>query len=328
MGNALTLDQVSKTIGRRRIIERLSLEVGEGEIFGFLGPNGAGKTTMIRMIAGLIRLTSGHIQIMGHDIVRDRRRAMANLGAIIENPEMYVFLSGYENLIHFARMSGVVDTKRIDALVDLVRLNHRIHDKVKTYSLGMRQRLGIAQALLHRPKLLVLDEPSNGLDPSGILEMRQLFIKVAREEGVSIFISSHILAEVERIVDRYAVIEQGRLMGIESVKGEDRAYRPTIWHVSDPEKAIALYRTWLESQANQAQELTALDTKTMYFEKIMEKIIRLDDHRIELMLTAADQSRLNRFFVEHGIDVGEIIPKEVTLEERYFQLTQQTLQQG
>lgn len=161
------IKNLSKTIGKKTIIDDISFDVYPGEVYGFLGPNGAGKTTTIRMIVGLISITKGEILINGISIEKDFEKAISYVGGIVENPEMYKFLTGYQNLIHYARMQNV-KKERLDAVIQLAGLENRIHDKVKTYSLGMRQRLGVAQALLHSPKLLILDEPTNGLDPAGI----------------------------------------------------------------------------------------------------------------------------------------------------------------
>lgn len=159
------IKNLSKKIGKKNIINQLSFEVPRGEVFGFLGPNGAGKTTTIRMMVGLMSITEGVVLINGKSIATNFEEAIAHVGAIIENPEMYKYLTGYQNLVHFARMSQRVTRSRIDEVVKLVALENRIHPKVKTYSLGMRQRLGVTQAILHKPSLLILDEPTNGLDP-------------------------------------------------------------------------------------------------------------------------------------------------------------------
>lgn len=163
------LEGVTKKIRGKTIIDNLSFRVRRGEVYGFLGPNGAGKTTTIRMIVGLMSMTSGRIRIEGHDIRTDRAKAMTHVGAVVENPELYKFMSGRKNLLHFARLSGKsISEERIEEIVRLVELENAIDKKVKNYSLGMRQRLGIAQALLHDPSILILDEPTNGLDPAGI----------------------------------------------------------------------------------------------------------------------------------------------------------------
>jgi ABC-2 type transport system ATP-binding protein len=202
---------LTKRIRHKNIVDQISFELFPGEVFGFLGPNGAGKTTTIRMMVGLIGMSDGDVAINGHSIRTSFREAIRHVGAIIENPELYKHLTGMQNLKQFARMVGNIPQSRIDQIVHLVGLTARIHDKVKTYSLGMRQRLGIAQALLHKPAVLILDEPTNGLDPAGIREMRQLVRKLAAEEDIAVMVSSHLLAEMEQLCDRFGVVTEGCL---------------------------------------------------------------------------------------------------------------------
>lgn len=215
---AVQIRNLTKRIGSKTIVDNLSFDIPKGEVFGFLGPNGAGKTTTIRMIVGLISITSGQVLVGGLDVRKNFREAMKHVGCIVENPEMYKFLSGYQNLLHFARMNEDVSKERIHEVVKLVGLENRIHDKVKTYSLGMRQRLGLAQALLHRPDVLILDEPTNGLDPAGIRELRDHLRKLAREEGLAVIVSSHLLSEMELMCDRVAVIQQGKLISVNRIQ--------------------------------------------------------------------------------------------------------------
>jgi ABC-2 type transport system ATP-binding protein len=217
-GNVLQIRQLTKRIGGKTIIDGLSFDVPRGEVFGFLGPNGSGKTTTIRMIVGLMSITEGEILVNGVSVTQRFEEAMRHVGAIVENPEMYKFLTGYQNLIHYARMIPGLTRQRIDEVIRLVGLEQRIHDKVKTYSLGMRQRLGVAQAILHRPALLVLDEPTNGLDPAGIRELRDYLRRLAREEGTSVFVSSHLLSEMELMCDRVAIIQSGKLVDVRSLR--------------------------------------------------------------------------------------------------------------
>lgn len=212
----LSVEHLKKRIGKRWIVQDVSFEVKAGEIFGFLGPNGAGKTTTIRMLVDLIRPTEGHVAICGFDVQKDPERALSLVGSIVENPEVYTYLTGWENLEQFARMMPGIDAARIQEVADLVGLDQRIHDKVRTYSLGMRQRLGIAQALLGRPKLLILDEPTNGLDPKGIKEMRN-FIRLLAKEGLAVFVSSHLLSEIQVLCDRVAIISRGRVLEVGAV---------------------------------------------------------------------------------------------------------------
>ncbi|OAS14855.1 ABC transporter ATP-binding protein [Paenibacillus oryzisoli] len=214
----VSLRGVTKRIGRTTVIDNLTFDVPKGEIFGFLGPNGAGKTTTIRMMVGLMSITQGEIVIKGKNIQNEFEQAIRHVGAIVENPEMYKFLSGYHNLVHYARMVPGVTKERIDEVVKLVRLETRIHDKVKKYSLGMRQRLGVAQALLHRPSLLILDEPTNGLDPAGIRELRDYLRYLTRNEGITVIVSSHLLSEMELMCDRVAILQQGKLVDVKTIQ--------------------------------------------------------------------------------------------------------------
>ncbi|MCK6076451.1 ABC transporter ATP-binding protein [Paenibacillus silvae] len=230
--SVLSVQNLKKRIGRKWIIKDVTFDVKPGEIFGFLGPNGAGKTTTIRMLVDLIKPTEGKISVCGYDVNRDPERALKYVGSIVENPEVYTYLTGWENLEHFARMQPGVDHDRIQEVVNIVRLDQRIHDKVRTYSLGMRQRLGIAQALLGRPRLLILDEPTNGLDPKGIKELR-VFIKQLASEGMAVFVSSHLLSEIQLLCDRVAIISAGRVLAVGGVNEliEDHS-KVAIWHLT------------------------------------------------------------------------------------------------
>lgn len=216
MDTVLKTVNLKKTIGKRIIVSEISLELKSGEIFGFLGPNGAGKTTTIRMIVGLSKITEGDIYIGGCSIRSNFKKAIRDVGCIVENPELYKYMSGLDNLKLFAKLYGI-DRARIDEVVKIVGLENAIKDKVKTYSLGMKQRLGIAQALLHHPKLLILDEPTNGLDPAGIREMRELLRSLAQKEGLTVFISSHILSEMQQMCDRVGIINRGKMITVKTV---------------------------------------------------------------------------------------------------------------
>lgn len=216
------LKNITKIIRGKTLIDNMSLELFPGQITGFLGPNGAGKTTTIRLMTGLMHLTSGTINIEGASIADDYEKAIANVGVIVENPEMYKYMSGYKNLLHFSRMHNGVTKARIDEVINQVGLTKRIHEKVSTYSLGMRQRLGLAQALLHNPKFLILDEPTNGLDPAGIREFRTYLRKIAQENNVSIFVSSHLLSEIELMCDRVVVIQNGKLIDERMIQSDEK----------------------------------------------------------------------------------------------------------
>ncbi|MFF1991101.1 ABC transporter ATP-binding protein [Bacillus mycoides] len=214
MGNVVVkLENVRKKIGKTEIIRGLSFEVQEGEVYGFLGPNGSGKTMTIRMMTGLISMTEGDIIICGHSIRTEREKALEQIGAIVENPELYDYMTGMQNLKQFANMAITpISKERIAEIIKLVDLEHAIHKKVKTYSLGMKQRLGIAQALLHQPKILILDEPTNGLDPAGIRQIRDYLQRLAKEENIAVIVSSHLLSEIELMCDRVVIIKQGEFV--------------------------------------------------------------------------------------------------------------------
>ena len=208
----LSAEGLAKSYGDREVVSDVSFALHRGEVFGFLGPNGAGKTTTIRMLVGLVKPTSGRVVIDGHDLGTDFEAAMRRVGCIVETPDLYKFLTGRENLEHFARMVGDGAAGRIDTLAALVHMDGRLDGLVRTYSLGMRQRVGIAQALLSDPAVLILDEPTNGLDPAGIREMRELVRRLAGEHGLAVFVSSHLLSEVEKMVDRITIVHRGRTL--------------------------------------------------------------------------------------------------------------------
>jgi len=235
----LSVNGVTKTIGHRNIVDGLTFDIHRGEIVGLLGPNGAGKTTTIRMIVGLIEMSRGDVLVQGHSIKRDFVKAIRHIGGIIENPEFYPYMSGYDNLRQYQRMSDGVSITRIMEIVKLVGLQDAIHKKVRAYSLGMRQRLGIAQALLHNPSILILDEPTNGLDPAGIREMRDYLKRIAREEGIAILVSSHLLSEMELMCSRVVVIQEGKLVTERAIgqAGENEELSTVTLRVNDLELA-------------------------------------------------------------------------------------------
>ena len=219
----LKCENLHKSFRKKEILKGVSLEVCNGDILGFIGPNGAGKTTTIKLILGLQKIGSGNVVINGFDIKKDFEKAIAKVGAIIENPDLYMYLSGLDNLKLIAKLYKGIDQKRIDEVIKLVGLENRINDKVSKYSLGMRQRLGVAQAILHKPNLLILDEPTNGLDPEGIKDLRNLLVKLAKEENMGILISSHNLAELESFCNKVCIIKNGVIVetsDLETVKKE------------------------------------------------------------------------------------------------------------
>jgi ABC-2 type transport system ATP-binding protein len=292
----LSVKNLTKVIKKKEIIKGLDFELKEGEVFGFLGPNGAGKTTTIRMIVGLIRPTSGTIQICGHDLNSHFSEAMGNLGCIVENPELYPYLSGWNNLLHFSRMLEGIDEARMNEVIELVGLQERIHDKVKTFSLGMRQRLGIAQALLGRPKLLILDEPTNGLDPAGIREMREFIRFLAKEEGLSVLVSSHLLSEIQLMCDRVAIISKGIIVTTNTVQAL----------LSNREKMV-----WRLLPLDQGKEVLARETE----------IEVGNDGTIATEFNEEKAAGWNRKLVEAGVMVTEMNRKPPVLEELFLELT-------
>jgi ABC-2 type transport system ATP-binding protein len=299
------LQGVTKRIGSKTIIENLSFDVPKGEVFGFLGPNGAGKTTTIRMMVGLMKMTDGEILINGHSIRKQFEHAIRHVGAIVENPEMYKYLSGYHNLVHYARMMTGITSHRIDEVVQLVGLEKRIHDKVKTYSLGMRQRLGVAQALLHKPSLLILDEPTNGLDPAGIRELRDYLRKLSREQGVAVIVSSHLLSEMELMCDRVAIIQNGKLVDVRLLHKEAEpgiASKPTVlFEVSEADRSRAV---------EVAVTLVGPDVTP-----------QVDVAGVSLSATRDDVAKINRALVEAGIPVYGIRIITKSLEDTFLEMT-------
>ncbi|GIQ67624.1 ABC transporter ATP-binding protein [Xylanibacillus composti] len=236
----LKVRDVKKKIKNKWIIQGVSFDIYAGEVFGFLGPNGSGKTTTIRMLVDLIRPTEGTIEVCGKNVQKEHDAALRQIGSIVENPELYPYMTGWENLEHFAGMLPGVSYERIREVVDIVGMGARMHDKVRTYSLGMRQRLGIAQALLGNPRLLILDEPTNGLDPQGIKELRA-FIRQLAESGLSIFISSHLLSEVQMMCDRVAIIRRGAVIAEGSVSELlQEAMNRVQWRLHPRAKAVEL----------------------------------------------------------------------------------------
>lgn len=247
----LKCQDLHKKFGKKEILKGVSLELYQGDILGFIGPNGAGKTTTIKLILGLQSITSGVVSINGYDIEKQFTKAIEKVGAIIENPDLYMYLTGFQNLKLVANMYSGVDRARITEVVKLVRLDNRINDKVSKYSLGMRQRLGVAQAILHKPKLLILDEPTNGLDPEGIKEMRDLLRELAQKEKMAIFISSHNLAEIETLCNKVCIIQNGNVIettDMQKVKETAQIHYHFVVDNSEKVKNILNYPTEIKQK--------------------------------------------------------------------------------
>ena len=217
MKEILKVENVNKLFGQKQVLTNISFSIEEGDILGFIGPNGSGKTTMIKLILGLLKLNSGTITINNYNLQENYEKAIEKVGAIVENPDNYMYLSGYNNLMLTKNLYPNISKKEIDYVVSLVGLENRIHDKVNKYSLGMRQRLGIANALLRQPKLLILDEPTNGLDPLGIKDLRDLLNKL-KEQGIGTLISSHNLSELESFCNKICIIDKGKIIEYSDIK--------------------------------------------------------------------------------------------------------------
>lgn len=299
MESLVQLKNVKKKIGKKEIIKGLTFDVYPGEVFGFLGPNGAGKTTTIRMMMGLMSISEGEIMIAGKNISTEYSEAIQYVGGIVENPEMYKFLTGYQNLIHFARMHKGITKQRIDEVIELVGLQNRIRDKVKTYSLGMRQRLGLAQALLHKPKLLILDEPTNGLDPAGIREIRDYMRKLAREEGLAVIVSSHLLSEMEMMCDRIAIIQQGSIVDVKAIND----------FVSEKETDIHLFSCEPKTEA------------VLVLKEQCGISAEESNDGVEVAIVRSEIPRLVKVLAENNIQIYGIAPMKKTLEDRFLEVT-------
>lgn len=294
----MQLINLKKKISNKEIIKGLDFEIRSGEVFGFLGPNGAGKTTTIRMLVGLISMTEGDVLIEGKSIKTDFKNAIQHVGAIVENPEMYPFLSGWKNLKQYARMVPGITDQRIHETISLVGLEKAIHEKAGRYSLGMRQRLGIAQALLHKPSILILDEPTNGLDPSGIREIRKYIRALAEQENVSVIVSSHLLSEMELLCDRIGVIKNGQLVALEEVK--------------TTENSTALQDVFIEAEPlAQAKE---------YLETQLSTGVRLKGKELILSLQKEEIPSILKKMIGQGFDVYGVNVLQSTLEDKFFNL--------
>ena len=294
----LELKNVSKSFGKRKIIDNLNLEVEEGEIYGFLGPNGSGKTTTIKMILRLINSDSGEIKVNGYDTKKQFEKAMECIGAIVENPDLYKYMSGIDNLKLHARIRNI-DEKRIKEVLKLVELNGREKDKVGKYSLGMKQRLGLALTLLHRPKVLILDEPTNGLDPAGIKKLRDILKEISHKEGVAVFVSSHILSEMQLMCDRVAVLDNGKIVKVEKISETNEEKEETVEiNVKNTEKAVKI----LKEEFN-------LDVK-------------LENNKINITLQTEKLPEVIKKLAVADTEIKSVIPKEHTLEDIFFDATE------
>ena len=309
---ALRISRLNKRLGHRQILHDISLVAYPGEVFGFLGPNGAGKTTTIKIVMGLLSLEEGNISINGIDIKDDFEGAMANVGGIVENPEMYKYLTGMQNLRQYARMREGVTQERINEVVELVKMSNRINDKISKYSLGMRQRLGVAQALLHKPKVLILDEPTNGLDPVGIKELRDILKDLAHKENICVIVSSHLMSEMELMCDRVGIISNGKMIGVHTledmVSAAEAHMSDYVIKVSDAQRAMEMIDLPAESKKLTSEGIEV----SLPTEKCYEMI-----------------SAINEQIISSGIRLYTVSQKEnKKLEDVFIKLTNESMGGG
>src|ERR1700704_4551294 len=292
--------ELTKKYRRRVVVDQLSLMVEGGDIFGFLGQNGAGKSTTIRMVLGLVRPTSGHVRVLGYDMSHQPLPALRRVGAIIDGPAFYENFSGRQNLRMLAAMSGGAERQRIETVLEIVGLRDRAGDRVRVYSHGMRQRLGIAQALLPNPELIILDEPTDGLDPQGVSETRALIRRLRDELGLTVMLSSHLLHEVEQICNRVAIIDEGRLLCQGSV--ED----------------LIAKDSWIKLRVDRTAEAYELLSKDARL------AVSLNGDESLHVKTAEEQiPEGNALLVHQGFRVLELSPQRDSLEQVFLRLTQE-----
>ena len=297
---AIETRNLSKSFGSHRAVDRINLSIDQGEIYGFLGNNGAGKTTTIKMMTGLISPTEGSIKIFGEDLRKSKQEILKRIGCMVETPGFFGNLTGHENLQVYLRQGGGSKRNIIEETLELTGLDPKDTMLVQRYSMGMKQRLGIARALLNQPEILLLDEPTNGLDPLGIRGMRKLLRKLAREQHITLFLSSHILTEVEQLADRVGIIHHGKLIdeiSMEGLRNQGTAY--------------------LEIQVNQpAEALRLLETEMGIFDFTVKA-----DNRIEIFDAGEQSARINQMLVEHQVEVVQLNRKKQSLERHFIELT-------
>ncbi|BES66199.1 ABC transporter ATP-binding protein [Gottschalkiaceae bacterium SANA] len=297
---AIETKNLTKSFGSHRAVDRINLSIEQGEIYGFLGNNGAGKTTTIKMMTGLISPSEGSIKILGEELEKSKQVILKRVGCIVETPGFFGNLTGHENLQVYLRHSGTSKRKIIEETMELTGLDPKDMMLVRRYSLGMKQRLGIARALLNQPEILLLDEPTNGLDPSGIRGMRKLLRQLAKEQHMTLFLSSHILTEVEQLADRVGIIHHGNLIdeiSMEGLRNQGSGY--------------------LEIQVDQpAEALRLLETEMGIFDFTVKA-----DNCIEIFNAVDQVARINQMLVEHQVDVYQLNQKKQSLERHFIELT-------
>ena len=282
---------LKKKLNKKEIINNLSFDVCKGDILGFIGTNGAGKTTTIKLILGLYKLDSGSVTINGYDLKNNFTKALYNVGAIIENPDMYMYLSVYENLMIAAKIYNI-KKDRVEEVIKLVGLEKRIHDKVSKYSLGMRQRLGIAQSIIHNPKLLILDEPTNGLDPEGIKDLKKLLINLAKN-GMAIIVSSHILSELESFCNKICIINNGSIISCTTMEK-------------------------IKNIANRANYIIEVDNTNL--DGCLSSYEIMDNKHIKISINEDSLNNLIKSLIINNINIYEIKKEVLSLEDIFIKL--------
>ncbi|MBC7828445.1 MAG: ABC transporter ATP-binding protein [Chitinophagaceae bacterium] len=294
------VEHLSKHYKDIKAVDDISFTVNQGEIYGFLGQNGAGKSTTIRMLLTLVEPTKGRIQLFGSDLRTHRKEILRQVGAIIEKPDLYKYLTALENLSIFARLSGIrASQKQLLNQLEMVGLKNRVHSKIKTYSQGMKQRLGIAVALIHDPKLIILDEPTNGLDPQGIADIRNLILQLSKEQGKTIFVSSHLLSEIEMIADKMLILDQGKKI-VEGAVGE----------LLDPTKTL------VELEVNNPDDIYEKIKSGSWNVYLKER----QKQTIIFQLAKEKIPQLNAYLISIGAEVMALQPRH-SLENYFLSLT-------
>ncbi len=287
---------LKKAFGKKQVLKGVTFDLYEGDILGFIGPNGAGKTTTIKLILGLQKITAGSVLINGYDIKNNFVSAIEKVGAIVENPDMYMYLTGRENLRMIARLYKNVSKERIEEVIKISGLGKRIDDKVSKYSLGMRQRLGIAASILHRPSILILDEPTNGLDPEGIKELRDLLIYLAKEEKMGILISSHNLSELESFCNKVCIIKNGSVIESSDITSLKKKMSDSIYIF----------------ELNTVKDLNKI---------IKQPIEILNDNMFRLKMNREDIPELIRKLVNGGYSIFQVAEFQISLEDAFLEKT-------
>lgn len=309
METILSVKNLNKSFGSAHIIKDVSFEVQAGEILGFLGPNGSGKTTTIKMIMGFLFPDSGEIKICGINVKKEYEKAMNLVGGIVENPEMYGDMTGEQNLLMYARLHDGVTAQRINEVLEIVGMQARAKEKIKKYSLGMKQRIGVAQAIVHKPRLLILDEPTNGLDPAGIKELRDILKRLAHEQNTAVLVSSHMLAEMELMCDRVAIIDKGKILDIKPID--------ELLHMVTRQESYIF-----ELDCVQMEQATNALVCVYGDEVMIDSTMSENGHSfLQVAATTDKVPEVNKLLVDNNIAVYSVRRIENSLEDAFIEIT-------